>query len=93
MYDLEVGVTARSAHTFTVTVLEEVTVAEIDVPSATIFVPSLGVAIAGIPTVAPVTVAVPLAQAPASSAEPPMEPVVPLKIAPLDMKLSPVGEA
>jgi hypothetical protein len=42
------------------------------------FVPSLAVAIAGIPTVAPVTVAVPEAQAPTKRAPPPIDPVVPV---------------
>jgi hypothetical protein len=52
----------------------------IEVPNAAMFVPSLGVAIVGIPTVAPVTVAVPEAQAPAKRAPPPIDPVVPVII-------------
>ena len=76
-----------TAITRTVTVFAEVTVQLTVAPSPAKSVPSVGVAVQVIPGCAPGTETVPLAEAPTNKAEPPMLPVVPVRIG---WKFSPV---
>src|SRR5208337_492958 len=70
--------TAAIAQTCTDTVLLEVTDAA-RATSALGSVPSDALTETGCPAIAPVTVAVPVAQTPARRGEPPIEPVVPVR--------------